>query len=389
MFLSKKINYDKTNYIANSSFFKYYYDKKYFGMGIQTIFTSILILMTLTAYIGYILTNHMNYGISNSNYGDVSEYYLVSIFIYVIIICSFIYGGLYMYWYNYSMAEDSKIDEKEKKLRILLVENLDYELLYDYFVQATKPNQIANISYSLENYAINPAPDYFKNPENVFKYCFTYYILNDRKDQKFVYIKRAIFDIINEKRSELIDIDSANPFINKDDNILKIRKELLEAQDFYIIAKYNHNNNIVLKPLEIIIGDLISNLNSESSANNRNDLVEIKKQMKVYTDANIKAMINKYDEVQAMFMDTIKAYKEIYDKYYMYYMYSVLLTNFLIVYAVLMLVYIILKILCNQSKYFEDNYNIYYLLYYLNNLGIYILLLYFFITCPIIIFGFS
>ena len=130
-------------------------------------------------------------------------------------------------------------------------------------------------------------------------------------------------------------------------------------------------------------------IKSVSNIDNKTNLERIKRGIKEYTDANIKAMINKYNEIQAVFMDTIKAYKEIYDKYYMYYMYSVLITNFLIVYAVIMLVYIVIKIGCSNSKDFEDNYNTYYLLKFLNNVGIYILLLYYFITCPIIIFGFN
>lgn len=385
MFLSKKKNYDKTNYISNSSFFKYYYNKKFFGFGAQTIFTIILILLSITAYMGYMSTNHMNYGILSNRYGNSAEYYLVNVFIYVIFAYSFIYGGIYMYWFNYSMSEDSKIEEKEKNLKNLLVENLDYDLLYDYFVKVVYNNDpVIQASYMLANYEINPQdPKYFENPENVFKYSLTYYILNDITDKKFTHIKKALFDMIKE--APLLEIEK--PESKKTDNITKIRDTISKAEDFYIISKYNHNNNVVLKPLETIIDDLI--IKSVSNIDNKTNLERIKRGIKEYTDANIKAMINKYDEIQAVFMDTIKAYKEIYDKYYMYYMYSVLITNFLIVYAVIMLVYIVIKIGCSNSKDFEDNYNTYYLLKFLNNVGIYILLLYYFITCPIIIFGFN
>ena len=386
MFLSKKINYDKANYISNSSFFKYYYNKKFFGFGMQIIFTIILILLSTIAYLGYMSTNHMNYGILSNRYGNSGEFYLVNIFIYVIFAYSFIYGGIYMYWFNYSMTEDSKIEEKEKNLKNLIVENLDYDLLYDYFTQVFHPTQTSQIqaSYTLADYIINPKdPKYFENPENVFKYCFTYYILNDITDKRFTHIKKALFDMIKE--AGLLEIE--NPERKKTDNITRIRDTLSKAEDFYIISKYNHNNNIVLKPLETIIDDLITK--SNSNVDNKANLEKIKRGIKEYTDDNIKAMINNYDEIQAVFMDTIKAYKEIYDKYYMYYMYSVLITNFLIVYAVIMLVYIVIKIGCSISKDFEDNYNTYYLLKFLNNVGIYILLLYYFITCPIIIFGFN
>jgi len=283
------------------------------------------------------------------------------------------------------MSEDSKIEEKEKDLKNLIVENLDYDLLYDYFVKVVyNKDPVIQASYMLANYEINPEdPKYFENPENVFKYSFTYYILNDITDKKFTYIKKALFDMI--KDAGLLEIEK--PESKKTDNITKIRDTISKAEDFYIISKYNHNNNVVLKPLETIIDDLI--IKSVSNIDNKTNLERIKRGIKEYTDANIKAMINKYDEIQAVFMDTIKAYKEIYDKYYMYYMYSVLITNFLIVYAVIMLVYIVIKIGCSNSKDFEDNYNTYYFLKFLNNVGIYILLLYYFITCPIIIFGFN
>ena len=378
MFLSKKINYDKTNYISNSSFFKYYYSKKLLGyFGMQLIITFIVFFLSIIAYIGYIFKNHMNYGILNKSYGDSVEYYLVNVFIYVIIIFTILYGGLYMYWYNYDMVEDLKLEEKETNLKNLLVEYLDYDLLYDYFLLATKPTQT---SYSLENYAIKiDTVGYFKTPDNVLKYCLTYNILNDKADGKFIKIKEEIFDIIKT-------VTLTN---SKLDDIINIRKVLSEATGVYIISKYNHNNNTALKPLEVIIDDLLSKLDSDANKENRENLLSIKKQMKVYDDTNIKEMINKYDEVQSVFMDTIKTYKEIYDKYYMYYTGSVLLTNFLIVYAIIIVMYIIIKIGGNLSKDFEDNYNAYFLISYLNNYGIYILLLYYFITCPIIIFGFN
>jgi hypothetical protein len=338
--------------------------------------TIILFLLSTTAYLGYILKNQMNYGFLNKSYGDSVEYYLVNVFIYVTIIFTILYGGLYMYWYNYDI-EDLKLEEKENNLKKLLVENLDYDLLYDYFKLATIPTQT---SYSLENYVIKIEKGYFKTPDNVFKYCLTYNILNDKPEQKFTYIKKELFDIIKQKVTLTTSMS---------DNIINIRKVLSEESGIYIIAKYNHNNNTALKPLEVIIDDLVFKLNSDDNKENREDLLRIKDEMKVYNETKIKEMINKYDEIQGVFMDTIKTYKEIYDKYYMYYTGSVLLTNFLIVYAIIIVIYIIMKICGNYSEYFEDNYNAYFLINYLNNYGIYILLLYYFITCPIIIFGFN
>ena len=56
MFLAKKKNYDKANYISNSSFFKYFYSNKllYGYLGFELFITIILIILSIIAYFGYI-----------------------------------------------------------------------------------------------------------------------------------------------------------------------------------------------------------------------------------------------------------------------------------------------------------------------------------------------
>ena len=101
-------------------------------------------------------------------------------------------------------------------------------------------------------------------------------------------------------------------------------------------------------------------------------------------------MNEQHETTIGLFRDTIKIYKDIYDAYYSYYILSILITNFFVMYAVLVFVYLIIKIaLCYDVEFVEDGYNTYYYFQYLKNTVVYILLVYYFLTCPIIIFGFN
>jgi len=385
MFLSKKINYDKTNYISNSSFFKYFYtNKMFFGLfGIELLITLILIMLSLLAYAGYVLTNHMNFGYLNNNYGDAVEFTFVNYFLYTIFVLAIIYGGAYMYWYNYDYDGDTKLYDEEKRLKATLVESLDYDLLYDYYKKTTTEGK-----YELGNtYVINiKNANYFAIPDNVFKYCLTYNLLNDAK---FTLIKSDIFDIIknigsiqNKKGGEL-DKDRGT-------NIPLIKQAIIDKNDFYIIARYNHNNNIALRPLKAIIYDLVDLMKDDANKTHREHLKSTMDRMKTYKEEAIIEMMRAYDSTQKSFMVAIKLYKEIYDNYYMYYMYSVLLTNFVIIYAILIFAYILIKIVVYISADFDDYYfNTYNFTGYLNNYGIYLLVIYYFMSCPVILFGFN
>lgn len=391
MFLSKKINYDKANYISNSSFFKYYYaNKMFFGMlGIEFLITVILVAMTLTAYAGYVKTNHMNFGYLNNNYGDPVEYSFVNFFIYTIIGLAVIYGGAYMYWVNYDKDGDDKLYASEAHLKSTLIEHLDYKLLYDYYKKTTTEGKYELDTYNLNMKAI--ATNYFETPSNTFNYSLTYYILNDAK---FTLIKSDIFDIIKNIPAIL---DKKGAELDKDEgaNIEKIKKAIADKTDFYIIARYNHNNNIAIRPLNALIFDLIKLMktdaaNAAANATHIANLEATLNKMKEFIEPAIKEMMAGYDNTQDTFMTTIKLYKDVYDNYYMYYMYSVLLTNFVIIYAVLIFIYILIKIGVSLSGEFDDNwFNIYNFTGYLNNYGMFLLMIYYFISCPIILFGFN
>uniref|UniRef100_A0A6C0K8W3 Uncharacterized protein n=1 Tax=viral metagenome TaxID=1070528 RepID=A0A6C0K8W3_9ZZZZ len=395
LFLSKKINYDKTNYMSNSSFFKYFYtNKMFYGFfGIEFIITVLLVALSLLAYAGYVITNHMNFGYLNNNYGGSVEFAFVNTFLYIIFVLAFIYGGAYMYWYNYDKGGDNKLYEEEARLKTLLLENLDYDLLYDYYLKTMNDGK-----YELgESYVISiKDANYFANPNNVFKYSLTYYILNDAK---FSLIKSDILDIVKEVyEANPVSVQNksgAPPDSHKGKIIPIIIQQIKDKQDFYIIARYNHNNNIALRPLDALIYDLTkimkdSSADAPHAATHKTNLKAILDKMKEYKDSDTIEMMRKYDSTQKSFMVAIKLYKEIYDNYYMYYMYSVLLTNFVIIYAVLIFAYMLIKICVFWSKEFDDNYfNIYNFTCYLNNYGIYLLLIYYFISCPIILFGFN
>jgi len=382
LYLSKKINYDKTNYISNSSFFKYFYtNKMFFGLfGIELLITLILVAMSLLAYAGYVLTNHINLGYLDNNYGNAVEFAFVNYFYYSIFALAIIYGGAYMYWFNYDKDTDDKLYKEEENLKATLVANLDYELLYDYYKKT-----IAAGKYELgKTYIINIAdPAYFADANNVFKYCFTYHILNDAK---FTLLKSDILDII--KAAPLF-----TPLEKSGDkNKPLIKQAIIDKNDLYVIARYNHNNNIALRPLNAIINDLMALMTDATATNtaHKTALDTIKTRIKEYKDDAIIGMLSVYEETQKSFMTTIKLYKEIYDKYYVYYMYSVLLTNFVVIYAALVFAYILIKIGVYMSPDFDDDYfNAYNFTTYLNNYGLYLLMLYYFVSCPVILFGFN
>ena len=95
-----------------------------------------------------------------------------------------------------------------------------------------------------------------------------------------------------------------------------------------------------------------------------------------------------YDDANKNFTNTIESFKAIHDKYYRYYMISIFITNIIVSYAILILIYlgiIIYKYVKKndeESKYYVYNYKLIY-----NSYIFYILIIYYFITCPIIIFS--
>lgn len=392
MFLAKKENSDKTNYIANSSYFKYFYNNKqkdWGNLSIEQLLTLTMILLSIVAYIGFVATGHKNYGFLNYYYGDSTEYYFVNIFINIIIILAIIYTLIYVYWGVIEKGEDDKLEYNEKLLKTFIIENcLSYEYLYYYYLETVINKQK---KYTINNF-INDANSkseinvkYFEDDANIFKLCFTNELLNENGIPKYDKIKKGILDRIHTISDEITtkSNDTYLIKISKIKNLFSI-EGINILQDYYIIANYNHNNNIALPSLSIMIDTLIKSIMNENKNDNISKFITklqtIRNGSETMSDLN-----NRFSDI---FINTIKIYKTVYDKYSTYYMGSVLITNFVILYAVLIFIYIFIK-LANLSKSFADFYSIYNFKSDLMNYATFILIIYLFISCPIIIFGFN
>jgi len=400
MYLAKKENYDKTNYIANSSFFKYFYrnNQEAFGnLNIEQLLTLTMILLSIIAYIGFVSTGHKNYGFLNYYYGDLIEYYFVNIFINIIITLAIIYTLIYTYWVVIEKGEDDKLEENEVLLKTFIIDNLSYEYLYNYYneIVLNKKSEY-RITDFVAYMASKDRIDYFDKIDNIFKLCFTNEILNENKqkdyEKRYIYIKNGIIDKIRA-------IGDINKDATMDNNIKKI-KEAFDIngnnsfRDFYIIANYNHNNNTILPSLNNMIQELNKDISAGNVGSKNEKYKRIEEKLaKISLDITskektVEAIENLYEKCVSIFRETIKTYKIVYDKYSVYYMGSLLLTNFIIIYAVLIIIYIIIKS-ANQIKGVEDSYSIYNFRSDMLNYGSFILIIYLFISCPIIIFGFN
>lgn len=381
MLLQKKQNFDKANYLSNSSFFKYYYRNKLGGsIAIESAISAILLVLAFLAVVGWVGYGHINYGYLNYYYGDVNEYYFINMFIYLIAFLLVVSSPTLVSSFVFSTdAKSDLLIQKEKELKEFFADNLDYELLYDYYTK-TKDDAAKAKSYSFDKNIST------KNSPQLFNFCFTYHILTD---DRFALIKDDLFNII--KNINLTptppptdglkgQIKSGGATIDLSDT--PIKDAILNATDFNIIARYNHNNNIAIPSLQTIMTVVKTKMKDEASRAFLNSVL-------LGTNGTIK-MNEQHEETIGLFRDTIKIYKDIYDAYYSYYILSILITNFFVMYAVLVFIYLIIKIALNyEIEIVEDGYNTYYYFEYLKNTGVYILLVYYFLTCPIIIFGFN
>ena len=220
----------------------------------------------------------------------------------------------------------------------------------------------------------------FDSNTGIFNLCLAYYILNDTT--RFVYIRKAIFDCINEMR------------LKKDNRPESLKILTIEAlkeklANINIIAKYNHNDNRALPPLDVMLDNLISNITStDAKIVARKGKLDAVYQSIMSGNSVVEDILGLHEDIVGKFRNTIEKYKEIYDKYSTYYMVSLLITNFLLTYAVLILLYILVKIF-SQNDTIEKYYNVYKFKTDLYNYVLFILVLYYFITCPMIIFGFN
>ena len=361
-YLSKKIISGKETNIANISFYKFYYNKKYNlqGVIIEHIMIFVMILLTLLAYIGYFWRNNINHGYLNYYYDDIDEYSTVNNFIILIIIVSIIYCSSYLYWFINDKDDDNKLNENENNLRSFIINNLDKNYLNTLINNKNNeedtslfPKYVSSLTY------IDTDPPIF-----LFKLCFTYHIMTN---SKFKYISkdiRKIYDI-NNFSDNLTNEEKKNIIDNSLNNI-------------DIIANYDHSNNIALPKLENMINAIKNTINSNAN---------IRDKLKL-SDVQYDTIISLYNDANKKFTNTIESFKAIHDKYYRYYMVSIFITNIIISYAILIFIYLMIRIkvwfLNNKDEYDYSVYN--YKLFY-NSYIKFVLVIYYFITCPIIIFS--
>ena len=367
LFLSKKKNYDKANYIANSSFYQYYYNNPYlYGkINIEMLFMVMLVLLFIVAVYGNLVYGATNYGYLNYYYGDYDEYNFVDYYIKIIMILGVIYFFSYFNWFVYNKVDDDKLLTNEVALKAFVLENIDYTYLYDYYIWKSGGGGGA---YSIDTYITKyRSGDALKDQNTFFKLCFTIHLLSPSRTE-FANIQAKIFSIC--------DMIPASEKDNYDKFKLKI-DEALNASSFYIIANYNNNNNIALPPLDKLIKDTLSSVtNGDIKKIRDGKLKELRE-----NSQNVSTMKSTYETGRDHFTNTIKVYKEVYGKYYTYYIYSVLITNFLITYSILIFLYILIKLVDSSS------YSIYTFKSDMNKYGYYILALYYLLTSPIILFG--
>jgi hypothetical protein len=372
LFLSKKKNYDKANYIANSSFYQYFYNNPFlFGeINIEKSIAAFLIALLVVAIIGNLGYGATNYGYLNYYYGDNEEYDFVDYYIKTIMILGVIYFLSYLNWFCFSndKAEDDKLLTNEVALKTFVIENIDYTYLYDYYKWKSGGGGGA---YNIDKYIITyRSGDALKDQNTFFKLCFTIHLLSPSRTE-FANIQAKIFSICDTAS----DKTDATKFVN--DITPKIT-----SSTFYIIANYNNNNSAVLPPLNKLIKDTLSSVSDTTIKNIRDTKIrEIQE-----NSPNISTMKSTYEQGRSHFTDTIKVYKEVYGKYYTYYIYSVLITNFLLTYSILIFFYIIIKYLDGFDK---PQYSIYSFKSDIKTYGYYILGLYYLLTSPIILFGAS
>lgn len=393
MYLSKKQNYEKANYMVNSSYIKTFYTGRllYGYINIERTLMIILLLLSVLAFFGYLFKNNVNYGYLNYYYGDTEEYTFVNLFINNIIFLAIIYCSAQIYWIIYDQPKDVILDTNDTELKTFIINHLSYEYLFEHY-NAIKLNELQE--YNINTFVINQTDttkyvyethitSNFKDNTAIFNLCLTSYILNDTA--RFVYIRKAIFDCIDEMSLKKDDRTGSIGTLKDEANGLSVK-----LANINIIAIYNHNDNRALPPLDVMLDNLISNITTtDPQGVARKDSLEQVLQSIMNGSKDVEDMLVLHEDIVGKFRNTIEKYKEIYDKYSTYYMVSLLITNFLLTYAVLILLYILVKIF-SQSQYFENNiYNVYKFKTDLYNYVLFILVLYYFITCPMIIFGFN
>jgi len=376
--ISKRTNADKQRYIENSSFFRNNYKNfnitSYININIETLF--IIVLFLLTAW-GIICNKKkwITYSQFDCYYwGDTVEYNFVDYFVKMIIILTLTIGVASIFWFHYYKQGDNDLEESEKVLKTHILDNIDYEFLAKKSADNTKKS--ADNNYNIDAY-LNEYVNKLEDKLNIFKLGFTYDIMTSLK---FRMLKK---DLEKWSKEEYGDKN-----ITLDDTILtKIKdkiKENINNTNYYLIANYNHNKDTPIPRLNILLHNILINIKASTEpqkANRTKVQAIIDFYIKSPYSPEITEIVVRYDNGAKYFKETIRIYKGIYDKYYTYYIYNILITKSLIVYVLLIIIYIFVKI-TKTSDFYTLKTGFY-------KYGIVLLTLYYSFITPLILFGFT
>jgi len=369
--ISKRTNADKQRYIENSSFFRNNYKNfnitSYININIETLF--IIVLFLLTAW-GIICNKKkwITYSQFDCYYwGDTVEYNFVDYFVKMIIILTLTIGVASIFWFHYYKQGDNDLEESEKVLKTHILDNIDYEFL---------AKKSADNNYNIDAY-LNEYVNQLQDMLNIFKLGFTYDIMTSLK---FRMLKK---DLEKWSKEEYGD----NKIILDVAILTKIKdkiKENINNTNYYLIANYNHNKDTPIPILNILLHNILINIKASTDAQKTNR-TRVQAIIDFYINSpyspQITEIVERYDNVAKYFKETIRIYKGIYDKYYTYYIYNILITKSLIVYVLLIIIYIFVKI-TKTSDFYTLKTGFY-------KYGIVLLTLYYSFITPLILFGFT
>lgn len=367
--LSKRTNADKIKFIAYNSFFINHYNVilnfSNYRITIEYAFVGILLLITGLSYI-FNSKKWITYNDLEITYyaGDITEYYFVDYFVKIIIILTISFSGALLWWWVYYQAEDNKLEVSEANLKRFILDHIDYKYL-------AKKSVIDK--YNMEAYLKSYPGLSFDDSIDLFKVSLTVNIMNSQKFKK-------LRDDLKKYSMEIFPDPVKNPTDTEIQNIkANIEKNIIDPS-YYMIANYYHNDDAPLPTLHVLLYNIYANIKNPIDLRKVkvNEIIDAYLNPKPGNDA-AKVIKETYDIGKKYFKDTIRIYKGIYDKYYTYYVYNILITNFLIIYVLLILAYIYIKKMTKNDFFtFDTEFRKY---------GMFMIAVYYFLTCPAILFG--
>lgn len=364
--LSKQTNADKIKFIAYKPFFRNHYNDilniANYRFNIEYAFAGILFLITVFAYISnrkkWITYNDFEFTYYT---GSIAEYYFVDYFVKIIIILTISFCGAFIWWNVYYQAEDNKLEVSEVNLKRFILDHIDYNYL-------AKKSVIPK--YNIDAY-LKWRPNSLDNQIDLFNVSLTVNIMNSPKFKSLSEdLKKYSIEKYSDPIKEPISTDISNIKENVEKNI--------NDPSYYMIANYYHNDDAPLPTLHVLLYNIYANIkNYEGIKTKVKNIIDAYLNPKIGNGA--KEIKEIYDIGKKYFKDTIRIYKGVYDKYYTYYVYNILITNFLIIYVLLIFAYIYIKKRTTDDFFtFDTEFRKY---------GMFLIAVYYTLTCPAILFG--